>query len=411
MGMIIILFLLPGVTAAQTTVGYTHQRGDGNRLIAGRGRIPDAKTVDVPLGGTPRWVVGAADGHRIFWVAVLEDGGVRSFSATGTAVERSRVKPRKLPHGMPPLLVVENGLSRLVHLPYADTAPHSHPLYFPDSGNTVQLLQGGRLALRNGRRKVLSVDALPDARLVHDGRKRILVLTGPTTSYGHGVMGDLLEADGVTLVTLDGDISSNRVIDLSAGNVIEGLSPIWSDLNGDGVRDMVLTVSDAARGARYEVYDRSGRRIASSPPVGKGFRWRHQIAVAPFGPDGGLELAGVRTPHLGGVVEFFRVEDRRLVQTATIPGFSSHVYGSRNLDMAAAADFDGDGSTELLVPVQTLDILAAVRRNTGGKGAGVVWTLKLGAPMSTNLSAVTRPDGSIAMGVGLESGVLRLWLH
>ena len=79
----------------------------------------------------------------------------------------------------------------------------------------------------------------------------------------------------------------------------------------------------------------------TGPAIGRGNRWRHQIAVAPFGPNGERELVDVLTPHIGGVVEFYRMVGDRIEIVATVPGFTSHVIGSRNLDLALAADADG----------------------------------------------------------------------
>jgi hypothetical protein len=108
-------------------------------------------------------------------------------------------------------------------------------------------------------------------------------------------------------------------------------------------------------------------------------------------------------------VEFFRLEGEELRRRAHIKGFSSHIMGLRNLDMAAAGDFDGDGSVELLVPLQSLDSLAAVRHTD--KGAQRVWELPLTGKLSTNLAAATLPDGSITVGVGSEEGTLHLWFQ
>ena len=44
-----------------------------------------------------------------------------------------------------------------------------------------------------------------------------------------------------------------------------------------------------------------------------------------------------------------------------VPGFRSHKIKSRNLDMAVAGDFHGDGRVELLVPNQTLDEIGGIR--------------------------------------------------
>ena len=80
------------------------------------------------------------------------------------------------------------------------------------------------------------------------------------------------------------------------------------------------------------------------------------------------------------------------------------MIGTRNLDLAAAGDFDGDGQIELLLPNQARTELGAIRRSAAG--AEVVWSLPLNGSMSTNLGAVTLADGRIAVGMGQENGIL-----
>jgi hypothetical protein len=76
-------------------------------------------------------------------------------------------------------------------------------------------------------------------------------------------------------------------------SVAEGIAPIWADLTGDGVREIIVTISNADQGAQIVVLNGVGVQIAAGPAIGKGLRWRHQVAVAPFAPDGSLELAAV----------------------------------------------------------------------------------------------------------------------
>ena len=76
--------------------------------------------------------------------------------------------------------------------------------------------------------------------------------------------------------------------------------------------------------------------------------------------------------------------------------------------MAAAADLDGDGRIELLLPTQSRTELGAIRRTRDG--AEVVWTISVGGRVATNLAVVPLSDGSLAVGVGRDDGVLRLWL-
>jgi hypothetical protein len=76
--------------------------------------------------------------------------------------------------------------------------------------------------------------------------------------------------------------------------------------------------------------------------------------------------------------------------------------------MAAAGDFDGDGRVELMLPNQAMTELGGIRRTEAG--AEVSWTVPVGGRMSTNLAAVSLSDGGLAIGVGREDKVLRLWL-
>ena len=169
-----------------------------------------------------------------------------------------------------------------------------------------------------------------------------------------------------------------------------------------------MTVSDEEQGARIVVFDKEGTRVASGPAVGQGYRWRHQLAVAPFGPDDELELVDVLTPHIGGTVEFYRLEGKELRVVARVRGYTSHRIGSRNLDQALAGDFDGDGRVELLLPSQGGTELGGIRRTSDG--AAAAWTVPVGGSISTNLAGVPHADGRLAVGVGRRDGVLRLWL-
>jgi hypothetical protein len=260
----------------------------------------------------------------------------------------------------------------------------------------------------SGERR-LAVQALPDARLVSDDTGLVAVLGGATQErYRHGVLGDAIEATQLVLLTAEPALRIVRFIELSAPDVVEGIAPIWADLDEDGTRELVVTVSNSTSGGRIVVYGTDGQRMAEGPGFEHGGRWRHAIAVAPFATNGMPELAVVRTPHIGGVVEFYRLVDRELRLTASLPGYTSHVLGSRNLDMAIAGDFDGDGQPELLLPVQDRTMLAGIRRTA--TGAAQAWTADVGGVVATNLAAGTLPDGRLALGVGRKDGTVRLWL-
>jgi hypothetical protein len=76
--------------------------------------------------------------------------------------------------------------------------------------------------------------------------------------------------------------------------------------------------------------------------------------------------------------------------------------------MALAADFDGDGRIELLLPLSSHEKLGAVRRTLDG--ADTAWTIPVGGKISTNLAGVVFGDKVIGVGIGREDGFIRLWI-
>ncbi len=390
--------------------GFTYQQQDGNRFVVGKGHLPEVEPVDIPLSGTPVWLVAAPMREGSVWVAILDDGRAEAFYVSGETVEPVPIEPSQLPVGMPPMLVVEDGVPKLLTSGELEASDSTHAVMLTSPVESTATITGaGDLAFETGGEVVeLSINALPDARLLLDGKGQIVLLTDPTTRYGHGVLGDDVEAGSITLIDTASSPPAASRLEIVSGKVIEGIAPIWADLDGDGAREIIVTESNADQGAQIVAYNEQGERVATGPAIGTGFRWRHQLAVAPFGPGGELELASVLTPHIGGIVEFYRLHGDELEIVAQVPGYSSHEIGSRNLDRALAGDLDGDGRIELLVPDQAQESLGAIRRTD--EGAETAWSIPLDGKLSTNLVGVTFSDGVLALGVGLEEGVLRLWL-
>ncbi|MBT3995827.1 MAG: hypothetical protein HOF01_08515 [Chloroflexi bacterium] len=254
------------------------------------------------------------------------------------------------------------------------------------------------------------VENTPDGSTVESSDARLYSYTGATDQYPHGALGDKTEWSQLVAFSIVPEADDSR-FSLAVGEVFEGLFPMAADLNGDGVDEIITTVSNSDAGARLVVFghDEDGLNIvAESDPVGTGFRWLHQIAVAPVGPNGEIEIAVVETPHVGGIAKFYRLDGDRLELVASkAGGYMSHVNGSRNLDQAVAGDFDGDGAVELIVPSRDQKSLIALRRI--GDSVEEVWELELDSRISTNLAVVETNDGGLALGVGTEDGILHIW--
>ena len=405
---IIISTLVNDRLKSRSAFGYTYHRPDGNRLVSGVGSIQDEVPLDIPLGGKPIWLVAAPAESGSIWAAVLEDGRVEAYLVSGEDVAKVRITPDHLPPGMPPLLVVAGNHPRLVVGP-SDSASLTHPVMLANQPQTMAYIaKNGDLVIRTNEEIArLPVNGLPDARLLVDERDRLLLLTDPTTRYDHGVLGDAVEAGSITLIETLPELKVLQKIIIEPPAVIEAIAPIWTDFNGDSRREIIVTRSDINQGAQIVVFLEDGTELAAGPTIGRGYRWRNQLAVAPTAPDGELELVDVLTPHIGGVVEFFQLIDGGLEITSQLAGFTSHVIGTRNLDMGLAGDFDGDGIVEVLLPTQERTQLGAVRHTAGG--ALLVWFLPANGTISTNLAAVTHSDGSISLGIGTEEAKLRIW--
>jgi hypothetical protein len=324
--------------------------------------------------------------------------------------------------------MLKNNQVHLFTSPLADASALTHPVATPSTAyDLVYIQSSGGLILQNAQqRRRLSIPALPEARLVFSRDGLLALLSHPTQRYAHGVLGDTIEAAGLTIIDLQ-QRQKPRVVPISDEKVIEGLAPILADVDGDGVSEIVVTESDEVQGARLVIYRANGDMMAQGPPIGQGFRWRHQLAVGPFGPQGEMEIVSVQTPHIGGIVEFFQLDGSMLRSVASVygmqrvemsatgdfaplagSGYGSHIIGSRNLDMGLAGDLDADGRLEVLVPNQARTHLTAIRRSQNG--AHAIWAVPIGGHLSSNLAAVNLPGTGIIVAAGHDGGKLRLWL-
>jgi len=380
---------------------YTTQNDPtGNHLAGGSDDLLNAHVLDIPLEGNPFWLVSAPFRGDAVVAAVMDDGKVQAFKISGQTYEPFEITPNQLPAGMPPALAVSETNIQLI-APPDDASPLSNPLILQDK--LFYIGMNGDLILNDSASRTrLPINALTDGRILVDENNRLLILTQPTNRYDHGILGDGLEASGITLIETEPELRVIITIPIEPPDVIEGLSPIWADIDNDGLRDVVITLSNNQSGSRIAAYREDGILLAESLPIGLGHRWRHQIAVAEFEANMPPLLADVRTPHIGGIVEFLQYNNGKLDIVKEIRGFSSHSIGSRNLDSAIAGDFNNDGNAELLVPDQPHANLGIISIE------GVMGSLPFDGVLTSNLSG-TVIDGRIIVGAGVQDK-LRIWI-
>ena len=390
-------------------IGLTYQRADGNRLVEGQGNVPGLAPLRVPLPGQIEWLVAVPYQGGSLWAAVLEDGTVIPVLVREGQAEILDLGWGPLPPGTPPLVVAAGSGVDLYGPATAAASTLTHPAFlsadplrlaFVESGGDLVLLEEGIEIAR------LAAEALPDARVLVDDQGRLLFLSGPTTSYGHAVLGDGIEASSITLVETQPALQVLKRIVIPAPGVVEGIAPLWADLDGDGQREILVTVSDPDQGAQLVLYSEDGVRLAAGPPAGQGYRWRHQLLALPL--DGGAEYAvyDVLRPHLDALFEVFRWRGEFLTAMEYIPNYPSHTIGSRNLDQTLAGDLDGDGYPEVVVPGSNGTTLNGLFYLEGALGQA--WSVALGGKLTSNLAGLSLPDGSLALGAGVGEAIL-IW--
>ncbi|PSP65947.1 hypothetical protein BRC79_07790 [Halobacteriales archaeon QH_8_67_27] len=385
-------------------VGYTHVRASGNRVLGGNGGLSGDEPVTVETDGRPTWLVVVPTDPGSDWLVATADGVVERFAVSdGAVTERRRVG--ELPGGTPPVGRREAARIDLLD-PLEDASTYSHPVPVGDAGQLFVDADGGLVLVDGDDRQRAAVDALPDARPVAVGPGRYALLGGRTERYPHGALGDAVEAERVVLADVREGLSTRTVVDLD-GPVVEGIAPIAADVTGDGIRNLLVTLADSQSGARLAAFTTEGDRVATGPGFSSGNRWRHQLCVAPFGPDGELEVAAVETPHIGGTARFYRRDGDELRSVTSRSGVSSHAYRSRNLDGGLAADVDGDGRPELVVPTDRRGELLALARTEDG--VEVRRRFALGGELASNVTGVRNVDDSLTLGAAGSDGVVRVW--
>lgn len=204
-------------------------------------------------------------------------------------------------------------------------------------------------------------DILPDGEVAEgQGAIRRAWLTGATERYAHGILGDRLEGSGVGIERADGKF---LYFDLGNDSVFEDRRARLYDFDRDGADEIIVVKTYLNAGAALAVLEVTGETLeiaAEAEPIGRPNRWLNPAGAGDFDGDGRIEVAYVETPHIGGTLKLYEYDNRTLTPDGAAAGFSNHAIGTREQDLAAVVDWNGDGIVDLLVPDSRREALRIV---------------------------------------------------
>lgn len=251
-------------------------------------------------------------------------------------------------------------------------------------------------------------DILPDGEVtVGEHDLAAAWLAHPSERYGHGILGDRIEA-----AALRAELSDGQIVEftLDADSVFEDRRARLADLDGDGADEIIVVRSRLRTGAALAVFGVQSGRLAlraETPPIGTSYRWLNPAAAADFDGDGVVEIAYVVTPHIGGTLKLDEYRNGALVADHAVYGFSNHALGSRVQDMAALIDWDGDGVVDIALP-DARRLALRIMSFAGGQ-ARELYRAQHAVPIETAILSVRLTiNGNEGVAYGLVDGTLIL---
>ncbi len=248
-------------------------------------------------------------------------------------------------------------------------------------------------------------DGIPDGTVAYADGEGITSAwyTEPTDRYPHGALGDKIEAGAMVVQ----DVYGHRVtVELPPDQVFEDLTPRIADLDGDGRNEVLAIRSSLRAGASLVAYDLAGSsliEIDSTPPIGQPNRWLNVAGIGDFTGDRSLDIAAVRTPHIGGTLEIVTLDRRRFRKVDSEKGFSNHIFGSTELGMSAVARINDDNIVDLAVPSEDRRVLRFM--TVAGGSLREIGRVPLDGAIVTAIGTLNALDKPTFL-VGLEDGRL-----
>jgi hypothetical protein len=216
--------------------------------------------------------------------------------------------------------------------------------------------------------------ALPDGEVSKAGPFTAWLID-PTTRYNHGVLGDAIEAGGFVV-----ERGKKRLVyRLAPDAVFADRRVRLADLNGDGVPEAIIVKAHLQRGAAIAVYRIGADRIdplAESEAIGTRNRWLNPIGVADFAGIGKPMIAAIITPHLAGSLRLYSLSGSTLNEVTRIDGYTNHIIGKRDLDLARVVRLPPHGPPLVLAPTLDRRTLTAISFQNGVARVVRKWPLE-----------------------------------
>lgn len=387
----------------------------GNRISDGIVDIVSLEKRVIPLSDKPEWVIGSPWKNGVLWTVQFRNRRTQKFFVLGAKI--TELSEEQLNYAPPVLRIAPNtetGSKPISVRGDLSVSTKSHPTYLGPVLGKAWIGPGGAFFHESGGQVwKLNINAMEDSRIVHNMQGRVVVLADPTDEYPHGVLGDNLEAKSIVIIQTHQYSNPSVVnkISMESSWVIEGTSAIYYDWNNDGNREILITRSRRNSGGQLVIYSENGTKLAEGPSIGRSFRWRHQLCIAsiPNGRNGEKpsQVISVLTPHIGGVIQTLEWKDEALRLSGELSGFTSHVIGTRNLDLAAMGRFKGNNDLQLFIPTQNRRNLGLIEFGESGPVAGTF--LSIGGRIISNLATVKAHSGEMAVGLGRDDNSLVIW--
>lgn len=161
--------------------------------------------------------------------------------------------------------------------------------------------------------------------------------TMPTKKYGHGILGDKIEAEQLVVV-VDGRFYEHT---LQSEFVFEDIRPRLYDVDGDQQLEFITIRTHVSKGAGIVIYKIINEQLveyANVEEIGTPFRWLNIVTIDDLDNDGSVEIAWIQTPHIGGILKIAKINAGSLSVLSNKSQYSNHAIGERNLCLSALTE-------------------------------------------------------------------------